>query len=141
MKKVLSLFLAFVLCFCTLCTPASAKAGNDAIAPCYTNAIVVNTVLSITDTGLATVDEYCTGISTTTSIKVVTYLERYVGGLWARVDISPINDEWIGWTNATYYTRVRTHQLESRGSYRAVTVFTVAAGTSETITRYSYATY
>ena len=141
MKKMFSLFLVFALSISILGTHAFAKAESDVITPYYTNATVARVVLTIDDTGLATIKSTCTGISSTTSISAITYLEKSVNGSWVRVDISETNDQWVTSTNIRIYSVTKTHQLSSNGTYRAVTVFTVTAGSAETITVISEATY
>lgn len=141
MKKVLSVILAFALCFSVLGAPASASAENDTITPRYTNATVAQVTLAINDSGLATVNSSCTAIPGTTWIRARTYLEKKVNGVWTRVDILSTNDEWVTSINTRVFTVTKTHQLTSRGTYRAVTTFTVTAATSETITVISQATY
>ena len=141
MKKALSIFLAFALCFSALSVPASAAVGDDAIVPCHTNATVAQVTMEISDSGLATIKSTCTGIPGTTWIRAQTYLEKKVNGVWERVDILSTDDQWVTMINTRLFSVTKTHQLTSRGTYRAVTTFTVIAGTSETITVMFQATY
>lgn len=140
MKKVLSLFLALALSFSIFQVPTLA-AENDAIMPRYTNATVAEVILSIDNSGFATINSHCTGIPGTTWIRAQTYLEKKVNGVWKRVDIMSTDDQWVTTINTRVFSVTKTHQLTSRGEYRAVTTFTVTAGTSEKITVIFYATY
>ena len=141
MKKVLSVFLALALCFSFFNTPASASVENDAITPRYTNATVAEVTMAINDSGLATIKSCCTAIPGTTWIRATTCLEKKVNGTWTRVDILSTNDQWVTMINTRVFSVTKTHQLTSRGTYRAVTTFDVIAGTTETITVIFQATY
>lgn len=141
MKKLIAVFLALALCFSVLGAPASASVDNDSITPRYTNTTVAQVTLAIDDSGFATIDSYCTGIPGTTLIRATTYLEKKVNGTWTRVDILSTNDQWVTSINRRVFSVTKTHQLTSRGTYRAVTTFDVIAGTTETITVMFQATY
>lgn len=141
MKKLISAFLALALCFSVFSAPASAAVEDNAIMPCYTNATVAEVILAIDDSGLATVNSYCSAIPGTTWIRATTYLEKKVNGVWTRVDILSTDDQWVTMINTRLFSVTKTHQLTSRGSYRAVTIFDVIAETTETIRVVSYATY
>lgn len=140
MKKLISVFLALALCFSVLGAPASA-AEDNAIMPRYTNATVADVILVIDDTGLATISSSCTAIPSTTWIRATTYLEKKVNGTWTRVDILSTDDQWVTMINTRVFSVTKTHQLTSRGTYRAVTTFDVIAGTTETITVIAQRTY
>lgn len=140
MKKLISVFLALALCFSVLGAPASA-AEDNAIMPRYTNATVADVILVIDDTGLATISSSCTAIPSTTWIRATTYLEKKVNGTWTRVDILSTDDQWVTMINSRVFSVTKTHQLTSRGTYRAVTTFDVIAGTTETITVIAQRTY
>lgn len=141
MKNVLSFFLALSLCFSIFSTPASASTENNAVMPRYTNTTIAQVTLAIDGSGLATIDSYCTAIPGTTWIRATTYLEKKVNGTWTRVDIMSTDDQWVTMINTRVFSVTKTHQLTSRGTYRAVTTFTVTAATSETITVISQRTY
>lgn len=141
MKKVLSIFLALVLCFSVLSSPASAFTENDAIMPCHTYITLAEVTMAINDSGLATIKSCCTAIPGTTWIRAQTYLEKKVNGTWKRVDILSTDDQWVTSINTRVFSVTKTHQLTSRGDYRAVTTFTVTAGSSESVTVMFYATY
>lgn len=72
---------------------------------------------------------------------MITYLEKKVNGVWTRVDISAIGDQWIATLPAQQFDRTYTAQLTSRGEYRAVAKFTLLGETGETVTKTSTDTY
>ena len=141
MKKFISIFLALALCFSIFSAPASAAAEDDSIIPYYTNATVAEVTLVINDAGLATIRSNCTAKLSTSWIRATTYLEKKVNGVWTRVDILSTDDQWVTMINTRVFSVTKSHQLTSRGSYRAVTTFDVIAETTETITVVSYDTY
>ncbi len=141
MKKLISVFLALALCFSVFSAPASASVENNPVEPRYTNATVAEVILAIDDSGLATVNSYCSAIPGTTWIRATTYLEKKINGVWTRVDILSTDDQWVTMINTRLFSVTKTHQLTSRGTYRAVTTFDVIAGTTETITVMFQATY
>lgn len=141
MKKLISVFLALALCFSVFSAPASAAAEDNEIMPCYTNATVAQVTMVIDDNGLATIRSNCTAIPGTTWIRATTYLEKNINGAWTRVDILSTDDQWVTMINTRVFSVTKTHQLTSRGSYRAVTIFDVIAETTETIRVVSYDTY
>ena len=141
MKKVLSLFLVFALSISMFSVNTFAKANEDVISPFYVNTTTAKVVMAIDDAGLATINSSCTAIPGTTSIAAKIYLEKNVNGSWVRVDLPSIDDQWNTITFERIYSYTATHQLTSKGLYRAVTVFTVKATTSETVTVMFEATY
>ncbi len=141
MKKVLSLFLVLALSISMFSLNTFAKANEDAISPFYVNTTTAQVVMVIDNTGLATINSSCTAKLGTTSISAKTYLEKSVNGSWVRVDLPSSDDQWNTITFERTYSYTVTHQLTSKGLYRAVTVFTVKAATSETVTVMFEATY
>lgn len=141
MRKALSLTLALTLCISMMVVPVYAVTDDEPTVPYYINAASANVNLVIDDSGLATIKSTCRGISGTTSIHATTYLEKKVNGTWSRVDIPEANDQWINSTSSRIFSTTNTHQLTATGNYRAVTVFVVTAGSAETITVTSEATY
>jgi hypothetical protein len=107
----------------------------------YENVSLGNATLTIDGNGKATISIRCIGVAGTTSISAVTYIEKLVNGSWKRVDIASADDQWTAQVTTTYYIKTLTHQLTSTGTYRAVCIFTVTAGTVETVTYTSQATY
>lgn len=141
MKKFISVFLAFALCFSVLGAPVSASVEDDTITPRYTNATVAQVTLVIDASGLASINSTCTAIPGTTWIRATTYLEKKVNGTWTRVNIMSTDNQWVTMINTRAFSVTKTHQLTSGGSYRAVTTFDVIAETTETIRVVSYDTY
>lgn len=140
MRKVFSTALVCALSFALLCAPCFAQAPTD-VMPCYDNVSTAKVTLAIDDDGMAVISLRCIGVSGTTSIGSVTYIEKLVNGSWQRVDIPSANDQWTAQVNSTYYITSLKHQLNSQGTYRAVCTFTVTAGAVETVTYTSQATY
>jgi hypothetical protein len=134
MRKAASLILALALCISAFVIPVSAKDEVDIISPRYTNAHNPDVNLTIDSNGLATVKSSCQGVSGTTSIRGITYLQRKVGDSWIRVDIPGALDQWESSVSGRIYSVTKTHQLTIPGTYRAVTIFTVTAGSTETVT-------
>ena len=86
MKKL----IAICLCLIVLCSmPFSVYASS--IKPYYNNFDRVNTVFTISGSGVATVKNSYTGITgTTKSAKIVTKVQKKVGVIWVTVD----NGSW-----------------------------------------------
>lgn len=141
MKKAFSLVLALVLCISALTIPVSATVEADFISPRYINAENPTVELMISSNGLATIKSTCRGVSGTTSIKGITYLQRKVGDSWIRMDIPGALDQWETSVSSRIYSVTKTHQLTIPGTYRAVTIFTVTAGSAETFTVTAEATF
>lgn len=141
MKKVLSFFLILALSISMFSVNTFAKPVEDVASPFYINTTMAQVVMAIDDNGLATIRSNCTAIQGTTSISAKTYLEKSVNGSWVRVDLPSSDDQWNTITFERIYSHSVTHQLTSKGLYRAVTVFTVKAATSETVTVMFEATY
>jgi hypothetical protein len=141
MKKALSILLVFALSLSIFQVNTFARETEAAISPYYVNTTRAQIVMVIDSTGLATINSVCTAIPSTTSISAKTYIEKSVNGSWVRVDLPSIDDQWNTITFERTYSYTVTHQLTSKGLYRAVTVFTVKAATSETVTVISEATY
>lgn len=140
MKKFITVFLAFALCFSIFQVPTLAV-ESEAITPRYTYATVAEVTLVINDSGRATISSACTAIPGTTWIRATTYLEKKVNGTWTRVNIMSTDNQWVTMINTRVFSVTKTHQLTSKGSYRAVTIFDVIAETTETIRVVSYDTY
>lgn len=140
MKKIIAIFLVFALCSSVLLVPAWAR-SEEVAAPYYANASSAQTSLTIDENGKASILVYCLGSTSVKSIQATTYLEKKVNGNWLRVDIDQPDDQWVSTTSLRIFSVTRTQDLTSKGTYRAVTVFVVTAGSAETITVYSEATY
>lgn len=139
MKKLITCILILALCL-SMGQPALASLPPT-VTPQYTYAYALSVSLDISDSGLASIEVTCDGKPTLKSITVITYLEKKVNGVWTRVDISAIGDQWIATLPAQQFDRTYTAQLTSRGEYRAVAKFTLLGETGETVTKTSTDTY
>lgn len=81
MKKL----IAVCLCLIVLCSlPISVYASS--IQPYYNNVDRVNTTLTISSSGVATVKNFYSGITgTTKSAKIVTKVQKKVGIIWVPI--------------------------------------------------------
>ena len=132
MKRLITYILILAPCL-SMGQPALA-AQPPTVTPLYTYAYLLNVSLNISDSGLASVTVVCNGKPGLKSTTVVTYLEKKVNGVWTRVDIPPIGDQWVTTFLIQQFNRTYTAQLTSRGEYRAVAKFTLVGETSENIT-------
>ena len=129
MKKL----IAICLCLIVLCSmPFSLYASS--IKPYYNNFDRVNTVFTISGSGVATVKNSYTGITgTTKSAKIVTKVQKKVGVIWVTVD----NGSWTDNSETNDFAKSHFVQLSGKGSYRAHTVFTFSGsgGSDDKITK------
>ena len=135
MKKI----IAVCLCLIALCSlPISVYASS--IQPCYNNVDRVNTTLTISSSGVATVKNLYIGITgTTKSAKIVTKVQKKVGIIWVTVD----NGSWTDNSSSNSLTKSHSVQLSGKGTYRAHTVFTFSGsgGSDDKITKTYESTY
>lgn len=134
MKKITALLLAAILllnftqmiCFAVEETPETGEIIEE-----YTNIHSVSVSLSISTSGTATIDIMCLGLSGTTHIASDTYLQKWNGSTWVRVNINgatKISEE----VDAAFLSRTYTTTVGS-GKYRVATLFTVTRGSDETV--------
>lgn len=135
MKKL----IAVCLCLIVLCSlPISVYASS--IQPYYNNVDRVNTTLTISSSGVATVKNFYSGITgTTKSAKIVTKVQKKVGIIWVTVD----NGSWTDNSSSNSLTKSHSVQLSGKGTYRAHTVFTFSGsgGSDDKITKTYESTY
>lgn len=135
MKK----FIAVCLCLIALCSlPISVYASS--IQPYYNNVDRVNTTLTISSSGVATVKNFYSGITgTTKSAKIVTKVQKKVGIIWVTVD----NGSWTDNSTSNDFAKSHSVQLSGKGTYRAHTVFTFSGsgGSDDKITKTYESTY
>lgn len=135
MKKI----IAVCLCLIALCSlPISVYASS--IKPYYNNVDRVNTTLTISSSGVATVKNSYIGITgTTKSAKIVTKVQKKVGIIWVTVD----NGSWTDNSSSDSLTKSHSVQLSGKGTYRAYTVFTFSGsgGSDDKITKTYESTY
>lgn len=132
MKKLIALVLVLAAML-SVAQPALA-ALPDSVSPLYVHAERASILLNIDANGLATIDVSYAGSASVSNVKITTYLEKRVGGLWARVVTDQPNNEWVVSSSSVAVARSYTHQLDSAGQYRAVSVFVLTADPGETIT-------
>lgn len=135
MKKLTALFLAALLLLnfaVVICSAEEEAPETEEIIEEYTNTRSASVSLSISTSGTATIHISCVGLSGTTHISSVTYLEKWNGSAWARVSINGASQISDG-ADAGFLSRTYTTTVGS-GKYRATAVFTVTNGTDETVT-------
>ena len=135
MKKI----IAVCLCLIVLCSmPISVYASS--IQPYYNNVDRVNTVFTISDSGVATVKNSYTGITgTMKSAKISTKVQKKVGIIWVTVD----NGSWTDNSSSNDFAKSHSVQLSGKGTNRAHTVFTFSGsgGSDDKITKNVEKTY
>lgn len=139
MKKVICLALTVMLVMTMMAAPASAFSLYRTIDSDNVSQVMVN--LTITDSGMATVNVTCVGYSNVTSIYVKYYIEQKINGTWTMVIFDPDSPYFRNSTKSNLLSGKRNVVLTEPGEYRAVATFTVVADTTETITATSYASY
>ena len=118
--------------------PISVYASS--IQPYYNNVDRVNTVFTISDSGVATVKNSYTGITgTMKSAKISTKVQKKVGIIWVTVD----NGSWTDNSSSNDFAKSHSVQLSGKGTYRAHTVFTFSGsgGSDDKITKNVEKTY
>lgn len=139
MKKVICLALTVMLVMTMMAAPASAFSLYRTIDSDNVSQVMVN--LTITDSGMATVNVTCVGYSNVTSISVKYYIEQKINGTWTMVIFDPDSPYFRNSTKTNLLSGKRNVVLTEPGEYRAVATFTVVADTTETITATSYASF
>ena len=136
MKKTVCILLVLVICFSTIGLPTLA-AQPETVAPLYEHTSLVLTTMNMSNGGKANINIQCYAETGTTSIRAETHLELKVGQSWVTIDNGQPNDQWTASTTDAFLVRTYEYQLVARGTYRAVTIFTVTKGTSEGIAVFS----
>lgn len=135
MKKITALFLAAMLLLNVTVITCSAEEETPEVGEIieeYINTRSASASLSINSSGTATIYISCVGLSGTTHISSVTYLEKWTGSGWGRICINGACEICDG-VSASCLSRTYTTTVGS-GQYRATAVFTVTNGSNETIT-------
>jgi hypothetical protein len=141
MKKATSILILFAMLL-ALVNPANAAAITEPqISPRYTNAETVTTDISISTSGVASVVLNVSGYANLETISVTTYIEKYNYGMWVRVNIGTTNNEWTYSYKGQAMRKTYSYTLTSSGQYRAVSLFTLAGDTTETITVSDYTSF
>ncbi len=106
---------------------ASASTADSGIAPCFNNTAVISTSFDIDSDGQAEVyvsytgyPDICTGATITIKLQ-----KRHLGFIWTDVDINWPNNTLTVSVSGDRYTTVRSWNLTSKGTYRAVITVTV----------------
>lgn len=122
MKKILSLILAVVAVLGVTAFSANNVMAAD-IVPYYNNASFATAGLTISNSGLATIDLDCAGdYGVVTRITAETKLERKWGIFWLDVD----GGEWTDTTTSSMLSKTHTLQLSKTGTYRVTVKYTVS---------------
>ena len=128
MKKVLLTILCCVLLIGSIPVASFAAVGGGEIAvPLYNNASKIRGTFTINESGEASLNASCIGISSTTnSITITSKIEKKNSdGTWSIVDIGTSNNTWVDST--TNLVLVVNHSATlSNGTYRAVFDYVVS---------------
>ena len=143
MKRIMAIILALLmtisLIFVTSAEEEEPPVQGEDIEE-YVNTKRAETLLSINSSGTATIIIECVGLSGTTHISSVTYLEKRIGSSWSRVSFNGMSQIEDG-VSASILSKTYTTTVGS-GQYRATAIFTVTRnGTDETVTVYSNIVY
>lgn len=136
MKKTVCILLVLSICFSAIGIPTLA-AQPETVTPLYDNTSLVKAIMSLNSNGKSSIKIQCYGKSGTTSIRAETHLELKVGQSWVTIDNGQPNYQWTDSTTEAFFVKTYEYQLVARGTYRAVTIFTVTRGTSEGIAVFS----
>ncbi len=136
-KKIFIVIMVLCLSVTSFVTASSATAIPEEIMPLYNNTSATDCAMKISSSGLMTIDYNIDGKpGVTTRAVVTTYVEKRVLGLfWSRVDIGTTNDEWVDTIYDYEFTKKRTYQLSSSGTYRVNIEMVVygSGGSADTI--------
>lgn len=140
-KRIVSVCVACLL----VVSNFSFVAYADEAAPYYNNVLTVNSIASISGSGLLTVTNSYNGSSSlTTKAVITTYVERKTLGIfWSKVDIGQTNDEWVDTIYDYTYTGSHSYQLTKTGTYRVTVEYVIygSGGSADTITKEIQKTY
>ena len=111
------------------------------VSPLYTAANDICADITITSTGYASITVTVMGTSSTNTISLVTYLEKYNYGMWTRVAIGTTNNEWKYTKNGTTLNKTYSYPLTVSGQYRVVSLVTLNGDSSNTVTVTDYTSF
>lgn len=141
MKKestLLSRFSAILIIACVLSNIMISAFASE-VMPLFNNVLSVSNPVTISDSGILTVDNQYYGFEgTTTKAVITTYIEKKtLGLLWTRVDIGQTDNKWVDTVYGYENSVSHSFQLESTGTYRVVTTFVIygTGGTADEIER------
>ena len=143
MKKLLS-FMIFLAVLSTAAVPVSASEPAEpeslivmGVEPRLNNGNSCSMGFTITNTGLANLNATYSGISGVTSRVTVTMsIEKKISSTtWQRIDIGTVSNSWVDSSTNFNGAFSHTHQLEAKGTYRAVFVIKMfgSGGTADKI--------
>ena len=135
-NRILALSLAILTLFAGIVLPAEKALGDGEK---YNNISSVTTDSTVNSSGLLTASMRVRGIKgKTTRIDIELYIEKRVLGLfWTRVNLNTPNNIWSDTTSNYLYNNSFTFQLNSSGTYRVTTTFTIygTGGTEDVIVK------
>ena len=136
-KSIFSLVLVFLTVLSVVAFPVSAD--DYGVMPCYNNVFGIDTIFSISQSGLAAIYVSYDGYEgITTGARIEIKLERKTWGLfWSEVDT------WTRIPGTVYFSDEVTYQLTKTGTYRATVTYEIrgTAGESDTHTFQHEITY
>lgn len=136
-KKIISAILILCLSVTGMCAITASASTPEIIAPQYNNTSHTGCTMKINESGLMTINYNVDGKpDLMTKAVITTNIEKRTLGLfWSKVDIGTQNNEWIDTTYSCFYTKKRTYQLSSSGTYRINVEIKVygSGGTADTV--------
>lgn len=136
-KKIVSAILILCLSVTGMCAITASASTPEIIAPRYNNTSHTSCAMKINESGLMTIDYSIDGKpGLMTKAVITTNIEKRTLGLfWSKVDIGTRNNEWTDTTSSCLYTKKRTYQLSSSGTYRINVEIKVygSGGTADTV--------
>ena len=144
MKKFITLIVTLVLCFACLSITANAALINDTVSPMYNNTASATTSFNISESGLASISvSYGGKYGTSVHSTIISKIQKYESGTWVDVNNNQPNNVWIDESSVLFFSKTHTHQLASRGRYRAVVVYEISGtgGATDVIERIIEKTY
>ena len=144
MKRFVTFFITFVFCIACFGITVNAAAREDIVLPMYNNTAVATTTFNINENGVASVSvSYGGKYGQSVSAVITSKIQKNESGTWVDVDIDQPNNQWVDESSMSFYSTTHTHQLTSRGTYRAVVVYEISGtgGATDVIERTIEKTY
>lgn len=129
MKKIIAFLVCFVVIISTAITAFAAE-----IEPYYNNTRDVNTKISISSSGYATVSNAVYSASgMMTSAEIETKIQKKFGLIWVNVS----GASWVDTTTSPSFSKSHSFQLTEKDTYRAHVVFKISGngGSDDKITK------
>lgn len=138
-KKNTMTVVTVILCLLLVTQMLVQPVAAATVMPKFNNVLSVSNPVTISDSGILTVDNQYYGFEgTTTKAVITTYIEKKtLGLLWTRVDIGQTDNKWVDTVYGYENSVSHSFQLESTGTYRVVTTFVIygTGGTADEIER------